>query len=68
MNYLGWPIGVGVAIFFAAAGVVTAAHFLKVRSKPMTVPTLLFWRELRDIREARTLGNRLQHWKTWAMW
>ncbi len=68
MNYLGWPIGVGVAIFFAAAGVVTAAHFLKVRSKPMTVPTLLFWRELRDIREARTLGNRFQHWKTWAMW
>ena len=62
MNLWGLP---GWLFWSAGAFALVSAfllHFLRVRSRPVTVPTLLFWREAVKEQSPRVLFRRLSRW------
>lgn len=59
----GWAVGLSI---LGCAGVLFLVHLLRIRPRERTVPTLLFWRKVLLESQARRLGGRFRHPRTWA--
>ena len=64
MSFSNLPIGAVLAGIAALAGVLYALQRLRVRHRPVTVVTTLFWKEAVEETRARVLVHRFRHF--WA--